>query len=175
MVTTPIEARELVGAEEATSPFAQLPLVELEAAAHRAYVTRVRSELTKFWKYGVPYLAVISKRSFALGESQFEVLGDVVGGYGVLEAASLGVALEHEPDEDAVEQVHLRLAVAVGEGHLLAADHGGTCREIGRAGPVQGDVREGEPGCTPAAWRVDAEEEGLDALPDLRLVQRSLS
>ena len=28
------------------------------------------SELKKFWKYGRPYLAVISKSSSALGESQ---------------------------------------------------------------------------------------------------------
>ena len=59
-----------------------------------------------------------------------------VGGDRILEATAVGVALNHDLDERAVDHVHLRLAVTVAEVHLTAADDAGLVRKVRRDGPV---------------------------------------
>ena len=81
------------------------------------------SEFTKFWKYGSPYLAVIWKRRSVFLALPGK-LGDVVGWYRKGEDAPLGIAGGHHFDVGAIDHVHLRLKIAVGEGHGLAADDG---------------------------------------------------
>ena len=70
MVTTP---REPVCSAEPNSPLPRLSSSR-RSSWSRQHIERIwlgnRSELRKFWKYGVPYFAVISNSRSALGDSQ---------------------------------------------------------------------------------------------------------
>ena len=78
----------------------------------------------------------------------------------------LASPLDHHLDKCLVDEVHLRLTVAVGEVHGLAAHDTGLIGEVGGHRPIQRDV--GKRGLrSPAAGRIDTEDEALDAVLDL--------
>ena len=161
----------LAGAEEAAGLLAQLAQVQTQTAAHGADVAGLHVGVDVVGEIGGAVLGGhLEEELVVLGLAPVEVAGDGVGGDGVLEAAAVGVALDHDLDEGLVHHVHFLLAVAVGEIHLLAADDGRQVLQIVGHGPVQGDVGEGRLGA-PAAGGVDAVDEGLDALLDLLLAQ----
>ena len=161
----------LAGAEEAAGLFAQLAQVQTQTAAHGAHVGGLHVGVDVVGEVGRAVLGGhLEEQLVVLGLGPVEVTGDGVGGDGVLEAAAVGVALDHDVDEGLVDHVHFLLAVAVGEVHLLAADDGGQILQVVGDGPVQGDVGEGRLGA-PAGRGVHAEDEGLDALLDLLVVE----
>ena len=96
----------------------------------------------------------------SLGLAPVEVAGDGVGGDGILEAAAIGIALDHNLDEGLVDHVHFLLALTVGEIHLLTAHDSGLTSQIARHHPVEGDVGEGSLS-TPAGGGVHTVDEGL--------------
>ena len=115
----------LAGAEEAAGLFAQLPQVEPQAAAHRAYVVRLH--------VGVDVVGEIRRAVFCRHLEQelvvfrvppVKILGDGIGRDGILEAASVCIALDHQLDEGFIYHVHFLLAFAIGKRLLPPADDG---------------------------------------------------
>ena len=152
------------GAEVAAGLLAQLTQVQPQAAAHGADVGRLHVGVDVVGEVGSAVLGGhLEKQFVVLRGGPVKVPGNGVGGDGVLEAAAMGVALDHDVDKGLVDHVHLGLAVAIGEVHLLAAHDGGQILQVGGNGPVQGDVGEGRLGA-PAGGGIHAEDEALDAL-----------
>ena len=161
----------LAGAEVTAGLFAQFPQVQPQPAAHGAHVARLHIGVDVI---GEVRRAVLGghgeEQTVVLRVGPVKVLGNGVGGDGILEAPAVGVALGHDLDERLVHHVHFLLAVAVGEILLLAAHDGGQVLQVLGNGPVQGDIGER---ClsAPAGGGVHAEDKGLDALLDLFLGQ----
>ena len=153
-------------AEQAVAAFEQLAQVELEAAAHGADHAGVELGVDEVLEVGQAVLRGHGEQELGVGGVPVEVAGDVVGGDGEGEDAALGVALGHDLHEGAVDEVHLRLEVAVGEVADVVADEGVLVREVRGAGPVEGEVGEGGLGA-PARGDVEVEDELLHALLDL--------
>ena len=161
----------LAGAEEAAGLLPQLTQVKAQAAAHGAHVVGLHIGVDVVGEIGGAVLGGHLKQELVvLALAPVEVAGDGIGGDGVLEAAAIGVALDHDLDEGLVDHVHFLLAVAIGEVTLTAAHDGGLIHQIAGHRPVQGDVAEGRLGA-PAGGGIDAVDEGLDALLDLLLGQ----
>ena len=95
-----------------------------------------------------------------------EVGGDVVCRDREREDAPVRVAARHDLDERAVDEVHFPLQLAVGEVDDLLADEGILVREVVRACPVEGQVREGAL-AAPARGHVQVVNELLHALHDV--------
>ena len=164
-------AGRLAGAEEAAGLFAQLPQIEPQAAAHRAHVIRLH--------VGVNVVGEIRRAVFCrhfkqklvvFRVSPVKILGDGVGWDGILEAASVCIALDHQLDEGLVHHVHFFLAFAIGKRLLAAADDGRKIGHVFGNGPVERNVGEWRLR-TPARRRIDAVNERLHALLDLALRQ----
>ena len=99
-----------------------------------------------------------------------EVPGNGVSGDRILETPAVSVAFNHNLDEGLVDHIHVLLAVAVGEIHLLAADNRRQVFQILRTGPVQGNIGERRL-CAPAAGCIHAVDKALDTLLDFFLGQ----
>ena len=153
-------------AEQTVAALEQLAQVELEAAAHGADHAGVELGVDEVLEVGQAVLRGHGEQELGVGGVPVEVAGDVVGGDGEGEDAALGVALGHDLHEGAVDEVHLRLEVAVGEVADVVADEGVLVGEVRGAGPVEGEVGEGRLGA-PARGDVEVEDELLHALSDL--------
>ncbi len=103
-----------------------------------------------------------------------EVRRHVVGRDRKREHAALGVARHHHFDVGAVDHVHLRLQFAVGERHLLAADHRHLLAQVFGADPVEGQVGERRLRA-PARGHVEVVDQLLDALPDGGVIEPVLA
>ena len=157
-------AGAFAAAKEAAALFAQLAQVETQTAAHAAHVAWLHVAVDvvgEVWR--AVFRGHLKKETVVFGVRPVEILGDGIGWDWVLEAATLGVAFNHDFDEGLVDHVHLALAVAVGEGHFLTADDGWEIFQVFRHGPVEGNVGKRRLGA-PAARRVDAIDEAFDAL-----------
>ena len=164
-------AGRFAGAEEAAGLFAQLPQVEPQAAAHGAHVVRLHIRVDVVGEIRRAVLRRHFKEELVVFRlAPIEILGDGIGRNGILEAASVRVALDHQLDEGFVHHVHFLLALAVGERLLTAADDGRKVCHILRHRPVERDVGKR---ClrTPARRRIDTVDERLHALLDLTLRQ----
>ena len=161
----------LAGAEEAAGFFAQLPQIEPQAAAHRAHVVRLH--------VGVDVVGEIRRAVFGrhleqelvvFRVSPVKILGDGIGRDGILEAASVCIALDHQLDEGFIYHVHFLLAFAIGKRLLASADDGRKICHVLWNRPVERDVGKRRLR-TPARRRIDAVDERLHALLDLALRQ----
>ena len=157
---------QLRRAEEAVAAGQQLPQVQLEAAAHRADLARVEVGVDEVLEVRQAVARSHVEQAARVRVVPVEVGGDVVRGDGERERASRCVAAAHDLDERAVEQVHLRLQVAVGEVNRLVADERDLVAQLRRADPVEGQVRERSLRA-PARGHVEVEHELLDRLLDL--------
>ena len=83
-----------------------------------------------------------------------------------MKTAAVGVALDHNLDKGAVDHIHLRLAVTVGEVHRLAAYDAGLIRKVCRYGPVESNIGERSLR-TPAAGRIDTVYKAFDTMLNL--------
>ncbi len=108
------------------------------------------------------------EQPLGVGVVPVEIGRDVVRRDGEGEGAALGIAGHHDLDVGAVDHVHLGLEVAVGERHLLAAKVGDLLAQVGRAGPVEGQVGEGRLRA-PAAGHVQVVDQLLHGLLDRRV------
>ena len=116
----------LAAAEEAAALFPQLPQVQPQTAAHGADIAGLHVGVDVVGEVGrAEFGGHLKEQAVVLRLTPVEVLGDGVGGDGVLEAAAVGVALDHDLNERPVDHVHLRLTVAVGKVHGLAAHDAG--------------------------------------------------
>ena len=157
-------AGALTGAEKSAGFFAQLAKVEPQAAAHAADIRglHIAVDIVGEIRRAV-FRGHLKEQLVVFGFRPVKVPRDGVGRDRVLEAASVGVALDHRFDEGAVDHIHFRFAVLVFERHFFPAYDGVLFGKIRGNGPVERDVGEG---ClrSPAARRIDAEDEGFDAL-----------
>ena len=159
----------LTGAEVAAGLLPQLPQVQPQPAAHGAHIGGLHVGVDVVGEIGgAVFSGHLEQEAVVLRVAPVEILGDGVGGDGILEAPAVGVALGHDLDERLVHHVHFLFAVAVGEILLLTAHDGRQVFQVLGHGPVQGDVGEGSLRA-PAGGGVHAEHEGLDALLDLFL------
>ena len=164
-------AGALAGAEVAAGLLAKLAEVKAQAAAHRADVIRLHIGVDVVGEIGGAVLCGhLEQELVVLRGRPVKVAGDGIGGDGVLEAAAVCVALDHDVDEGLVDHGHLLNAVAVGEVLLLAADDSGQILEVCGHRPVKGYVGEGRLSA-PAGGGVHAEDEGLDALLDFLVAE----
>ena len=160
--------RGLAASEEPAGLLAQFAQVEAQAAAHGAHVGGLHVGVDVVGEVGGAVLAGhLEQQAVVLRIAPVEVARDGIGGDGVLKAAAVRIALDHDLDERLVHHVHLGLAVAVGEALLAPAHDGWLVAQVGRAHPVERDVAERRLRA-PARRRVHAEHERLDAL--LRLL-----
>ncbi len=156
----------LAAAEVAARLLTQLAQVKPQAAAHGAHVAGLHIAVDVVGEVGGSVLGGhLEQEAVVLGVRPVEITGDGVGGDGVLEAATVGIPLDHGLDEGLVDNVHLALAILVLEVHLLAANDAVLLGQIRRDDPVQRDVGKG---ClrAPTGGGIDAEDERLDALLD---------
>ena len=103
------------------------------------------------------------KKRQHVGAVPVKVRRDVVGRNREREDAALGVALGHDLDVGSIDHVHFLLQLAVGKGHLFAADKRMHVFEIFRAGPVKREIRKRRLRA-PAARDVQVVDELLNAL-----------
>ena len=131
----------LAAAEEAAAFLAQLPQIQPQAAAHAAHVAGLHVGVDVVGEVGRSVFGGhLKEQPVVLRLGPVKVLGDGIGRDGILEAAAVGVAFDHDLDECLVDHVHLRLAVAIGKAHGLAAHDTRLTGQIGGYGPVQSDV-----------------------------------
>ena len=116
-------AGAFAAAEVAAGFLAQLAQIEPQAAAHGTDVRRLHIAVDVVREIRRAVLRGHFKQQLVVfGLGPVEVLGDGIGRDRVLEAAAVGVALDHDLDERLVDHVHLFFAVFVFEVHFLAAD-----------------------------------------------------
>ena len=157
----------LAAAEEAAAFLAQLPQIQPQTAAHAAHIAgfHIGIDIVGEIRRAV-FGGHLKEQAVVLRLGPVKILGDGIGGDGILEAAAVGVAFDHDLNKGLVDEVHLRLAVAVGEVHGLAAHDAGLVGQVGGYRPVQRDVGKRSLR-SPAAGRIDAEHKALDAVLDL--------
>ena len=159
------------GAEEAAGLLAKLAQVQTQAAAHAAHVGRLHVGVDVVGEVrGAVLGGHFKEQTVVFRFAPVEVAGDGIGGNRILETAAVGVAFDHDLDERLVDHVHLALAVAVGEIHLLAADDGRLVAQVARYGPVKGDVGKRRLRA-PAGRGVYTVDKGLNALLDFPLAE----
>ena len=136
-------------AEQAVAALQQLAEIELQPAAHGADHVRLQFGIDEVLEIGKAVLGRHLEQALGVLAVPGKVGCDVVGGDRKGEHATFGVALRHHLDIGAIDHVHFRLQFAVGEIHLLAADHRHLATQILRAGPVEGEVGERRLGAPP--------------------------
>ena len=160
-------AGAFAAAEETAALLAKLTQVKAQTAAHGAYIARLHIAVDVVGEVGSAVLAGhLEQKTVVLGRRPIKILGNGIGGDGVLETAPVGVAVDHNFDERLVDHIHFLFAVTVGEIHLLAADDGRTVPEVVGNLPIKGDIGERSLSA-PARGGVDAVNKALDALLDL--------
>ena len=156
----------LGGSEQAVAALEQFAQVELETAAHGTDHAGIQLGINEVLEVGQPVLRGHGEQAVAVLRLPVEVLGDVVRGDGEGEDSPLGVAGGHDLHEGAVDHRHLVGQVPVGEIAQLVADERVLVGEVGRAGPVEGEVGERRLGAPPGG-DVEVEDELLHALENL--------
>ena len=159
-------AGQLRGAEEAVAALEELAQVQLQAAAHRADHVRVQVGVNEVLEVGQAVLRRHVEEGADVLTFPVKVGRDVVRRDREREDTAVRVATRHDLDERAVNEVHFPLQLAVGEVDDLVADEGVFVREVVRARPVEGQVREGAL-AAPARGHVQVVDELLHALHDL--------
>ncbi|MCY1226738.1 hypothetical protein D9M72_389840 [compost metagenome] len=150
-------------AEQAVAALEQFAQVQLQAAAHGADHVRLQVGIDEVLEVGQPVARRHLEQRLGVGMVPVEVRRDVVGGDRESKGAPARIALHHHLDVGAVDHVHLRLQVAVGERHLHAGDIWHLAGQVLRAGPVEGEVGEGRLRA-PAARHVQVEHQLLHRL-----------
>ena len=159
------------GSEEPARLLSQFPQIQTETAAHAAHIAGLHIAVDIIGEIRRSVLGCHFKEKaviFCVGP--VKVPGDGIGRDRILEAAAVGVALDHRFDERLIDHIHLFLAVFVLKVHLFAAHDGVHLRHIVRHGPVQGNVGKRRLRA-PAARRIDAVYKGFDALFHFRVGQ----
>lgn len=158
--------RRLAAAEEAARFFAEFAQVKTQAAAHTAHVAGLHVGVDVVGEVrSAVFCRHREEKAVVFGVRPVEVSRDGVSRNRILEASAVGVTLDHDLDKRLVDHRHFFDAVFIFEVHFLAADDCGKFRQIVWHNPVERDVGER---ClrTPTRRRVDAVNEGLDALFD---------
>ena len=164
-------AGRLAAAEEAAAFLAQFPQIQPQAAAHAAHVAGLHVGIDVVGEIGRAVFGGHFKEQVVVFRLRpVEILRDGISGNGILKTAAVGVALDHDLDKRFVDQIHLCLAVTVGEVHGFTAHDAGLASQVGGYRPVQRDVGKR---ClrSPAAWRIDPEHETLNAVLDFIIAE----
>ena len=118
-------AGRLARAEIAAGLFAQLAQVETQAAAHRAHVARLHVAVNIVGEIRrAVFGRHLEQELVVFRVSPVKILGDGIGRDGILEAAPVCVALDHQLDEGFIYHVHFLLAFAIGKRLLTPTDDG---------------------------------------------------
>ena len=158
------------GAEEPIAAFEQFAQVKLEAAAHGPNVAGIQVGVDEVLEVGQPVARGHVEQGVGVGAVPVEVTGDVVGGDGEGEHASISIAFRHHVDERPVDQRHFFREVPVAEIAHVATDEGIVLGYVGGAGPVEGEVGKGGLR-SPPAGHIEIENKLLHALPDVAVVK----
>ncbi|MPM55916.1 hypothetical protein SDC9_102714 [bioreactor metagenome] len=155
-----------IAAKEAAAAFAQLALIQSEAAAHGDRVLRRKIGIHIVREIWDTIFAGDSHKIVHYGAFPVEIFGDVDGRNRECEHAPFRVALEHDLAERVVKEIHLLLKLAVGLVHHLPADESGFVLERGRHLDIECQV--GKRALEPDARRnIDVKDELLQTLADL--------
>ena len=121
IVTTPTE---LADSPLPKKPpfFSQLPKIQPQAAAHAAHIAGFHIGVDIVGKVRCTiFSGQLKEQAVILCLRPVEIFRDRIGGDWVLEAAAIGIALNHDLDKGLVDKIHLRLTVTISEIHGLAA------------------------------------------------------
>ena len=157
---------QLRRSEEAVAALEELTQVQLQAAAHGADHVRVQVGVDEVLEVGQAILRGHVEEGVDILALPVEVGRDVVGRDREREDAAVRVAAHHDLDERAVDEVHFPLQLTVGEVDDLVTDEGMLVREVVRARPVEGQVRE-RALAAPTRGHVQVVDELLHALHDV--------
>ena len=159
-----------VGAEKTAAALEQLAVVQPQAAAHGTGVFRRHVRIDEVGEVGDAVFAGHLPNGFQVGVVPVEILGDVIGGDGEGEDATLGVAFDHHLGKGPVKGVHLRLELAVSGFFILAANDHRVVLQGARHTKIHGDIGEGRLKSHPGG-NVDVEDELLEGLLDPGVAQ----
>ncbi len=161
-------------AEQSAATLEQLAHVQLQAAAHGTHLVGLHIRVEEVLEVRQPVARGHLEQALGVVAVPGEVVGDVVGRDREGEHPAEAVAGLHDFDVGAVDQLHLGLQLAVGEGHFLAADVGDLLAQVFRANPVEGQVGERRLRA-PARRHVEVVDELLDRLPHLVVTEPVLA
>ncbi len=151
--------------EQSATALEQLAHVQLQAAAHRTHLVRLHVRIEEVLEVRQPVARGHLEQALGVLAVPGKIVGDVVGRDREGENPAEAVTGLHHFYIGTVDQLHLGLQLAVGEGHLLAADVGDLFAQVFRADPVEGQV--GERGLrAPARRHVEVVDELLNGLAD---------
>ena len=160
----PHRAGALTGAKETAGLLAQFPQVQTEAAAHASHIAWLHVAVDVVGKVRrTVFGGHLEEKPVVLRVRPVKIIGNGIGRNGILEPASVGIALDHGLDECLVDHIHFLPAVLVLKIRLPAAHNGIHLSHVIRDRPVQGDIGKRSLG-SPAAGGVHAVDKGLDAL-----------
>ena len=87
----------------------------MKAAAHGAHVAGVEIAVNEVLEVRRAVLGGHLEQQPGVWRFPIKVIGDVVGGNGVGEPATIGVTGKHQFDEGSIDHIHFAPAIAVGE------------------------------------------------------------
>ena len=150
--------------EVAAALLTKLAKVESESATHGANVAWLHVAIDVVREIrGTVLGGHREQKPVVFGVRPIEVLRDGISWNRVLEAASIGIAFDHDFDEGLVDHSHFLDTVLVFEWHFLAADDAVELGHVIGHRPVEGDVGERRLS-SPTRRSVDAIDEALDGL-----------
>ena len=147
--------------------FTQFAKVKAQSATHTADVAGLHIAVYVVGEVRSAVLCCHFKQKFVVFSIRpVESFGYGIGRDGVLETSAVSVAVYHYFDKRLVYHVHFLFAILVLERHFLSAHYTVEFGKVVGHHPVQRYVGEG---ClrTPATGRIDAVNEGFDALFNL--------
>jgi len=163
-------AGEGIGAKQPAPALAQLAVIEPQAAAHGPYVIRVHVRVHKVGKVRDAVLGCHLPDGIEIGVIPVKVPGDVVGRDGKGKDAPVGVAFLHQLCKTAIQEVHLRLELAIGLFLRLAADDHILVGQIPGDLEIKAQVRKWSLEAN-ARGHVQVKDEFLQSLADLSIAE----
>ena len=164
-------ARELGASKQPVATLEEFAKVKLKAAAHRANLAGVELRVNEVLEVREAVLCGHREQAFSVRGIPLKIARDVVGRDREGKHTAVGVAFGHDVDVRAVDEVHFLLQFAVGKVAYFPTDEGVLVREIGRAIPVEREVREGAL-ASPAARHVEVVDHLLHVLAHFLVTHR---
>ena len=163
--------RAFAASEEPAALLSQFSEVKTQTAAHGTHVARLHIGIDVVGKIRrAVFCGHFEKQLIVFRFRPVEIARDGIRRNRILEAAAVGVALDHDFDKRLVDHRHFLDAILIFEIHFLAADDRGKFRKVVGDHPIEGDVGERRLRA-PARRGVDAVNERLNALFDFLIRQ----
>ena len=167
----PNAACALSGAEIPACFLSQFSQIQTKPAAHGTYVAGLHVGINIIAEIrGSVFCCHFKEESVVFCVGPVKILGNRICRDRILEASSVGIALNHDLNEGLVDHIHFLLAVLIKEIHFFTAHHGRKLRQVVGHCPVQGDIGKRRLG-SPAAGGIYAINKGFNTFFHFRIGQ----